>query len=681
MSTGDKLKLAGHTTLDGVGMVPVVGEFANGANAIWYAAEGDWADAAGSAAAMVPVGGEAADAVKLAADGEKIYKATHATEDAVEGGQGVAKLADGATPPEAAPAGGTPAPGEPLPPGKATPDGSGAGGGGPPGAAPPGGMAAAGGKPPVEEPAGQPGVGAGKPPTPQQPGQTAAADSRKPPTEPGPQPAAPAPGKPPAEETGGQPAVGAAGAQKPPSGESAGQTAVGAGGKSPAGPNAQPATTATGGGSKSPVGEPAGDTGIPSPRRAPDDSLAGAGAPQRVPAEQPAPVREPAMAGAPARQPELATAGQPTRLGTPSAPSGGGAQALHGADASEGGSGGTALLTRPAPAPRVGDPASAEPLNPGPPKSAPGPGTGEPAPLGAPRQVPTRPGENPGTDHSPDNPPDTPTAPRNPADTPPANPGAPDTTPKTVPNPGEKAGDNPGGEVEPPTEPKPAGADPTAPEHPYDTPAGHPTISDPGADTPGITPGGKPARGAAEPHQGIAEPPPGADAPAANSAPTESVGRRVADGAPIEGAPPGGRSLTDNVGSDDAHDTGGPGEIQKVGDFRDEYSAFTHYTKHVKGTELGRNGSARAANPDVNPDMPEFKSFDEYRKAARGFMGGGRQNGVLEGMRPRDGRLVRFDPSTGYFGVRDSQGQILTFFRPARGIDYFREQFNTPGGG
>lgn len=55
-----------HTGLDIIGMIPVVGEIADGANAVIYAAEGDYTNAALSAAAMLPVGGQAATAAKLA---------------------------------------------------------------------------------------------------------------------------------------------------------------------------------------------------------------------------------------------------------------------------------------------------------------------------------------------------------------------------------------------------------------------------------------------------------------------------------------------------------------------------------------------------------------------------------------------------------------------------------------
>ncbi len=58
-----------HTLLDVVGMIPVVGELADGANALLYAAEGDYANAALSAAAMVPLAGNAIGAAKLARRG------------------------------------------------------------------------------------------------------------------------------------------------------------------------------------------------------------------------------------------------------------------------------------------------------------------------------------------------------------------------------------------------------------------------------------------------------------------------------------------------------------------------------------------------------------------------------------------------------------------------------------
>lgn len=53
-----------HGALDVVGLIPLVGDVADGANALIYLAEGDGVNAALSAAAMLPVGGQAATAAK-----------------------------------------------------------------------------------------------------------------------------------------------------------------------------------------------------------------------------------------------------------------------------------------------------------------------------------------------------------------------------------------------------------------------------------------------------------------------------------------------------------------------------------------------------------------------------------------------------------------------------------------
>lgn len=63
----------GHITLDVFGMVPVVGNVADGINAAWYAAEGEWLDAALSSVALIPGAGQAVTlakpAIKAAASG------------------------------------------------------------------------------------------------------------------------------------------------------------------------------------------------------------------------------------------------------------------------------------------------------------------------------------------------------------------------------------------------------------------------------------------------------------------------------------------------------------------------------------------------------------------------------------------------------------------------------------
>lgn len=48
------LAALGHGALDLAGRIPGLGEVADGINAAWYSAEGDWANAGLSAAAMIP---------------------------------------------------------------------------------------------------------------------------------------------------------------------------------------------------------------------------------------------------------------------------------------------------------------------------------------------------------------------------------------------------------------------------------------------------------------------------------------------------------------------------------------------------------------------------------------------------------------------------------------------------
>jgi hypothetical protein len=76
---GNWLSALGHGALDVIGLVPVVGEVADGANALWYAAEGDYTNAALSAAAMIPVAGWAATGGKFAVKG---YKFVHTLDGA-----------------------------------------------------------------------------------------------------------------------------------------------------------------------------------------------------------------------------------------------------------------------------------------------------------------------------------------------------------------------------------------------------------------------------------------------------------------------------------------------------------------------------------------------------------------------------------------------------------------------
>ncbi|MFC5053876.1 RHS repeat-associated core domain-containing protein [Saccharothrix xinjiangensis] len=61
---GDNLSTVGHTALDVAGLVPGLGEVADGINGVWYLAEGNYVDAGLSFAGMVPFGGWGATAAK-----------------------------------------------------------------------------------------------------------------------------------------------------------------------------------------------------------------------------------------------------------------------------------------------------------------------------------------------------------------------------------------------------------------------------------------------------------------------------------------------------------------------------------------------------------------------------------------------------------------------------------------
>ncbi|RNM16485.1 hypothetical protein [Nocardioides pocheonensis] len=55
----------GHTILDILGLIPVIGDPADAVSAAWYSAEGDWVDAGLSAASLIPFAGDALGAGKL----------------------------------------------------------------------------------------------------------------------------------------------------------------------------------------------------------------------------------------------------------------------------------------------------------------------------------------------------------------------------------------------------------------------------------------------------------------------------------------------------------------------------------------------------------------------------------------------------------------------------------------
>jgi len=87
----------GHGLLDAAGLVPGFGEIADGANALWYGAEGDKVNAALSTAAMVPFLGWGATATKLGLKaakklGKKVIK--EGSEKAVKNKEALSKFSN-----------------------------------------------------------------------------------------------------------------------------------------------------------------------------------------------------------------------------------------------------------------------------------------------------------------------------------------------------------------------------------------------------------------------------------------------------------------------------------------------------------------------------------------------------------------------------------------------------------
>lgn len=100
-SVGDvSLSDIGHTTLDVAGMVPVIGEAADLANAGWYLAEGDKTNAALSLAGAIPLAGNAATAAKWGKKGldavDMVTDGAKALDRAGDAAKGADNVMDGA---------------------------------------------------------------------------------------------------------------------------------------------------------------------------------------------------------------------------------------------------------------------------------------------------------------------------------------------------------------------------------------------------------------------------------------------------------------------------------------------------------------------------------------------------------------------------------------------------------
>ncbi|MFD7442329.1 DNRLRE domain-containing protein [Streptomyces sp. NPDC059909] len=97
---GLSLSDIGHAALDVVGLVPVVGEVADVANGIWYAAEGNYVDAALSMSSAIPFVGYAASAVKAGKYAKKGVDALDSANDIRKAEDKADDVADAATPPK-----------------------------------------------------------------------------------------------------------------------------------------------------------------------------------------------------------------------------------------------------------------------------------------------------------------------------------------------------------------------------------------------------------------------------------------------------------------------------------------------------------------------------------------------------------------------------------------------------
>ncbi|GAA3980261.1 hypothetical protein GCM10022407_26900 [Hymenobacter antarcticus] len=81
--TKEQVSTGVHTALDVVGLVPGLGEVADGLNAVGYLLEGNKTDAALSAAAMIPFAGMAATGAKFLRTADKIATAANHADEAV----------------------------------------------------------------------------------------------------------------------------------------------------------------------------------------------------------------------------------------------------------------------------------------------------------------------------------------------------------------------------------------------------------------------------------------------------------------------------------------------------------------------------------------------------------------------------------------------------------------------
>jgi pyocin large subunit-like protein len=61
---------------------------------------------------------------------------------------------------------------------------------------------------------------------------------------------------------------------------------------------------------------------------------------------------------------------------------------------------------------------------------------------------------------------------------------------------------------------------------------------------------------------------------------------------------------------------------------------------------------------------PPFGSAEEYEAAAIDFLKKPLAGTIAEGMRVKDGHIVRYDSATNEFAIRDTGGNVTTYFKP-----------------
>ena len=106
--------------------------------------------------------------------------------------------------------------------------------------------------------------------------------------------------------------------------------------------------------------------------------------------------------------------------------------------------------------------------------------------------------------------------------------------------------------------------------------------------------------------------------------------------------------------------------------------SYTHYQDHVQGHKYDwKRGTWKIDGGQG--DLPHEWYFKDYRQAAIDLM----QDNNAASFVSKDGYLFKFSSTTGYFGIayppENGISRIITFFKPANGIDYWLKQIQLYG--